>query len=80
MFEGRTDELGAEFTYHHKDVHYFQHRVTEFVPGKKVVWLLRQRPPAELYYHRRRAAQPAGDGDLAEASLGRPPRPATIVG
>ena len=36
--EGRTDALGAEFTYRYKDLHRTTQRITEFVPGKKVVW------------------------------------------
>ncbi|MGH2871620.1 MAG: SRPBCC family protein, partial [Solirubrobacteraceae bacterium] len=36
--EGVTDELGAEFTYRYQDVHYTKQRITEFVPGQKVVW------------------------------------------
>ncbi len=36
--EGRTDALGAEFTYSYKDVHRSTQKITEFVPGKKVVW------------------------------------------
>ena len=36
--DGRTDQLGAEFEFHHKDVHRSTHKITEFVPGKKVVW------------------------------------------
>jgi hypothetical protein len=38
--EGRTDKLGEEFTYRYKDVHYSKQRITEFIPGKKVVWLV----------------------------------------
>jgi uncharacterized protein YndB with AHSA1/START domain len=37
--QGETKELGDEFTYRHKDLHYSRHRLTEVVPGKKVVWL-----------------------------------------
>ena len=36
--EGKTDKLGAEFTYHVRDAHRSKQKVTEFVPGKKVVW------------------------------------------
>jgi len=36
--EGRTDELGAEFTYRYQDVHYSKQRITELIPGKRVVW------------------------------------------
>ena len=36
--EGDTDELGAEFTYRVPDVHYCKMKITEFIPGKKVVW------------------------------------------
>ena len=35
--EGNTDSLG-EFTYRHEDVHRCTIRVTELVPGERVVW------------------------------------------
>ncbi len=38
--EGRTDKLGEEWTYRYEDVHYSKQRITELVPGKKVVWLV----------------------------------------
>jgi hypothetical protein len=36
--DGRTDTLGAEFTYRYQDLHRSTQKITEFVPGKKVVW------------------------------------------
>jgi len=38
--EGTTDKLGAEFTHHYEDVHRCKMKIIEFVPGKKVVWLV----------------------------------------
>jgi hypothetical protein len=38
--EGSTDKLGDEFTYHYKDVHRCKMKLTELIPGKKVVWLV----------------------------------------
>ena len=38
QIDGRTDTLGAEFTYRYRDVHATTQRITEFVPGKRVVW------------------------------------------
>jgi len=35
---GRTDKLGAKFTYRYEDLHHTTQKITEFVPGKKVVW------------------------------------------
>jgi hypothetical protein len=36
--EGDTDKLGAVFYYHYQDVHRCTFKITEFVPGRKVVW------------------------------------------
>ncbi len=36
--EGTTDALGAEFVYRYKNVHKTTQKITELVPGKKVVW------------------------------------------
>jgi hypothetical protein len=36
--EGETGNLGDEWTYRYKDVHYSKQRITELIPGKKVVW------------------------------------------
>jgi hypothetical protein len=36
--DGRTDKLGEVFTYRYKDVHRTTQKITEFVPGKRVVW------------------------------------------
>lgn len=36
--EGTTGTLGDEFTYHYKDAHLCRIKITEFIPGKKVVW------------------------------------------
>ena len=36
--DGRTDKLGEVFTYRYKDVHRTTQKITELVPGKKVVW------------------------------------------
>ncbi|RFM27791.1 SRPBCC family protein [Deminuibacter soli] len=38
--EGRTDTLNAVFLYHYRDVHVCKMKITEFVPGKKVEWLV----------------------------------------
>lgn len=38
--EGKTDKLNSEFLYHYKDVHICKIRITEFIPNKKVVWLV----------------------------------------
>lgn len=36
--DGDTDKLGAEFTYRYKDVHRSTQKITELLPGQKVVW------------------------------------------
>jgi Activator of Hsp90 ATPase homolog 1-like protein len=36
--EGTTDKLNEEWYYHYQDVHRCTMKVTELVPGKKVVW------------------------------------------
>lgn len=36
--EGRTDLLGAAFTYRYKSLHRSTQTITDFVPGKKVAW------------------------------------------
>jgi hypothetical protein len=38
--EGSTDKLGDVWTYRYKDIHFSKQRITEFIPGKKVVWLV----------------------------------------
>jgi hypothetical protein len=39
--EGATDKPGAEFNYHYQDVHRAKMKIVEFVPGQKVVWLVK---------------------------------------
>jgi hypothetical protein len=36
--DGETDRVGAEFTYRYGDLHDSKQRITELVPGRKVVW------------------------------------------
>jgi hypothetical protein len=36
--EGSTDKIGDEFAYHYKDIHYSKQKITELIPGKRVVW------------------------------------------
>jgi hypothetical protein len=36
--EGSTDKLGDEFTYRYADVHQSRQKITELIPGQRVVW------------------------------------------
>ena len=36
--DGRTDQIGAEFTYRYENIHRSVQKITELVPGKKIVW------------------------------------------
>ena len=36
--DGSTESLGDEFTYRYEDLHYSKQRITESVPGRRVVW------------------------------------------
>jgi hypothetical protein len=36
--DGRTDKLGAEFTYRYEEAHRSSQKIAELVPGKKIVW------------------------------------------
>jgi hypothetical protein len=38
--EGSTDKLADVWTYRYKDIHFSKQRITELIPGKKVVWLV----------------------------------------
>jgi hypothetical protein len=37
---GPTAQLGDEFTYRYKDLHYSKHKLVEVIPEKKIVWLI----------------------------------------
>lgn len=36
--EGKSAQVGDQFVYRHEDIHRSTHRVTEAVPGERVVW------------------------------------------
>lgn len=36
--EGETDRLGAQFTFHYQNLHRTTQKITELVPGERVVW------------------------------------------
>ena len=36
--EGKTEKVGDQFKFHYKDLHFSTHKITESVPGKRVVW------------------------------------------
>jgi Activator of Hsp90 ATPase homolog 1-like protein len=36
--EGSTGKLGDEFTYRYDPYHYSKQKITELIPGKKIVW------------------------------------------
>jgi hypothetical protein len=38
--EGSTSKVGEVFTYRYGDFHYSKQKITELIPGKKVVWLV----------------------------------------
>ena len=38
--KGNTENPGDEFSYQMKDVHYSKQKITESIPGQKVVWLI----------------------------------------
>lgn len=38
QIEGVTDRLGQEFTYRFQDLHFSRQRITELIPGQRVVW------------------------------------------
>lgn len=35
---GETNKLNSEFTYQVKDIHFSKQKISELVPGKKIVW------------------------------------------
>jgi hypothetical protein len=38
--EGDTTKLNEEFKYHYQDIHNCRIKITELIPGKRIVWLV----------------------------------------
>ncbi len=38
--EGNTEKINEEFLYYYKDVHVCKIKILEYIPGKKIVWLV----------------------------------------
>jgi hypothetical protein len=36
--DGRTDQIGAQFTYRYQDIHRSTQEITELIPGQRVAW------------------------------------------
>jgi hypothetical protein len=36
--DGRTDQVGAQFTYRYQDIHRSTQEITELIPGQRVAW------------------------------------------
>ena len=41
-FEGNSSKLNDEFVIHHPERHYSRQKLIEFIPNKKLVWLVTQ--------------------------------------
>lgn len=39
--QGRTEQIGDEFTYRHKDIHLSRQELVEQIPGRRIVWVVR---------------------------------------
>ena len=38
--KGSSQKLNDEFTYHMEDIHFSKQKVVEFIPNKRIVWLI----------------------------------------